>query len=285
MPFPPDLYLIGAQKSGTTTLAYLLSQHPNVCVAKSKEPHFFTANWRKGLAWYQTEFSNSENAICVDASTTYSMAPLSVRNNSRGNKNYLQDVPQRIYSLNPNAKFIYLLRDPVGRTYSAYWHYVTRGREKRKFGEAIRDDRFYLDVSNYYGQLALWLEYFPIESFLFLLFEDLKENPEKVAQECFKFIGVEENIQIHLEEVKNKTIYVNSVGRQFNWVFNRLDRSGFGYFAPSGVREFVNKFTTDSNQASPKMQEQERAFLREYFSQDKHNLELRTGLCLSQWQA
>lgn len=41
MPFPPEVFLIGAQKAGTTTLAYLLSQHPNICVAKNKEPHFF----------------------------------------------------------------------------------------------------------------------------------------------------------------------------------------------------------------------------------------------------
>ena len=41
MSFPPEVYLIGAQKAGTTTLAYLLSQHPNICVAKTKEPHFF----------------------------------------------------------------------------------------------------------------------------------------------------------------------------------------------------------------------------------------------------
>lgn len=285
MSFPPEFYLIGAQKSGTTTLAYLLDQHPNICVAKSKEPHFFTTNWHKGISWYQEEFANYKDTICIDASTTYSMAPLSV-DNSRNTKKYLQGVPERIYSINPNAKFIYLLRDPVERTYSAYWHYVTNGREQRKFREAIGDDYFYLDVSNYYKQLSLWLEYFPIESFLFLLFEDMKKSPVQVAKECFKFIGVDsKNIQVHLEEAKNQSKYVNSVGRQFNRLFKTLDYSGLGYLAPSSGRGFIHKLTTDYNKSLPKMKEKDRLFLREYFSEQKYKLELITGLPLGQWQA
>ncbi len=180
MSFPPEVYLIGAQKAGTTTLAYLLSQHPNICVAKNKEPHYFTGNSGKNLAWYQKQFPNYENTLCIDASTSYSFAPLSSDNSYR-TKNCFHNIPQRIHSLNPNAKLIYLLREPIARTYSGYWHSFNTGREHRSFWEAISNDYFYLDVSNYYGQLTLWLEYFPLESFLFLLFEDLKKNPEQVV--------------------------------------------------------------------------------------------------------
>lgn len=284
MSFPPDFYLIGAQKSGTTTLAYLLSQHPNVCVAKSKEPHFFTTNWCKGLSWYQDEFSNYENVVCIDASTTYSMAPLSVEN-SRSAKKCLHGVPQRIYSINPNAKFIYLLRDPVDRVYSAYWYYIAKGREQQRISKAIRDDYFYLDVSNYYGQLALWLEYFPIESFLFILFEDMKQNYEQVVKDCFKFMELDYKHDIHLEKARNKSRQVNIIGRQFNRVFYTLDRSGFGYVAPSYVRGFIHRITTDYNRVFPKMQEKDRKFLCEYFAEKKHKLALLTKLSLSEWQA
>ena len=285
MTFPPDCYLIGAQKSGTTTLAYLLSKHPNICVAKTKEPHFFTTYWDKGLDWYQTQFSNYQDAVCVDASTTYSMAPLST-NNSRNVKEYLQGVPQKLYSVNPEAKFIYLLRNPVERTYSAYWHYVTKGREFQSFRKAIRNDSFYLDVSNYYGQLSLWLKYFPIESFLFVLFEDLKRQPLKVAKECFEYIGVEsDNVQLDLEEAKNKTRYVNGVGRYFNGLTSSLDHSELGFLVPYQLRKVVSRLTTDSNQKIPKMQGKDRGFLQEYFSEDIYNLELLTGLSLSHWQA
>lgn len=286
MSFPPEIYLIGAQKSGTTTLAYLLSQHPSICVCEPKEPHFFSTNWSKGLAWYQDKFSKYRDAICVDASTTYSMAPLSVQENPSDTRKFLRGVPQRIYSTNPNAKFIYLLRDPVERTYSGYWHRFTNGREQKNFEEAIRNDSFYLDVSNYYGQLELWLEYFPTESFLFLLFEDMKNNPEQVAKDCFKFIGLDlKNTQIQLEEARNKSKYVNSVGRQFNGLFKALDHSGFGYIAPSYIRKIVHQLTIDHNRARPEMREKDRKFLCEYFSGKNYNLELVTSCSLSQWQA
>lgn len=289
MPFPPEYYLIGAQKSGTTTLAYLLSQHPNVCVSNPKEPQFFTYNWNKGLAWYQHKFSNYKDAVCIDASTTYSMAPLTAKTNSRNCQKCFQDVPEKIYSVNPSAKFIYLLRDPVERTYSGYWHNYTRGLEQKSFGKAIKEDSFYLDVSDYYGQVVLWLKYFPIESFLFILFEDMKKAPERVAKDCFKFIGVEsEDIQTRLTEARYRSSHVNVVGRQFNRLFSYLDY--FGLHTPSflsfiSVRKFIRELTTNSERPIPKMREQERIFLCEYFSEKKHKLELLSKLSLNQWQA
>lgn len=284
MSFSPEVYLIGAQKAGTTTLAYLLSQHPHICVAKSKEPHYFTGNSARNLAWYQKQFPNHEN-ICVDASTSYSFAPLS-SNNSYMAKKCFHNIPQRIHFLNPNAKFIYLLREPIARTYSGYWHSFNTGREHRSFLEAINNDHFYLDVSNYYGQLTLWLEYFPLESFLFLLFEDLKKNPEQVVKNCFQFLGLDsENITINLQEHRNKTQNINFVGRRFNRIFKVLDYSGFGFIAPSLVRSFIQEHTLDSAKSMPQTSDQERAFLSNYFTDKNSSLANLTGLNFSQWQS
>ncbi|WP_036478993.1 sulfotransferase domain-containing protein [Myxosarcina sp. GI1] len=283
MPFPPEVYLIGAQKAGTTTLAHLLSQHPNICVAKTKEPHFFSTYWHKGLAWYETQFSNPENAICLDASTTYSMAPLS-DNNSRHKSSNLKDVPQRIYSVNPDAKFIYLLREPVARIYSAYCYYIMNGREYKDFDDAIDSEDFYFDVSNYYQQLALWLEYFPLDSFLFVLFEDMKQNPLETVKKCCRFIGVDTEVPIDIGEPKNKSKHVNAVGRRANRVFRELDYSGFGYLAPSFLRKSVGKLTTDDSKSFPKLSAAKQALLREHFLESNRKLELLTGLNLDRWR-
>ncbi len=285
MSFPPEVYLIGAQKAGTTTLAYLLSQHPNICVAKSKEPHYFTGNSGKNLAWYQKQFPNYENTLCVDASTSYSFAPLSSNNSYRAKKCF-HNIPQRIYSLNPHAKLIYLLREPIARTYSGYWHSFNTGREHRSFWEAISNDYFYLDVSNYYGQLTLWLEYFPLESFLFLLFEDLKQNPEQVVKNCFKFLELDsENIPLNVQEHRNKTQNVNFVGRKFNRIFKKLDYSGLGFMAPSLVRSFIQEHTMNSAENLPQTSDKEQAFLCKYFTDKNSSLASLTGLSLSEWQS
>lgn len=285
MSFPPEVYLIGAQKAGTTTLACLLAQHPDICVARNKEPHYFTGNSGKNLAWYEKQFPHHKNTLCIDASTSYSFAPLSA-DNSYMAKECFHNIPQRIYDLNPKAKFIYLLREPIARTYSGYWHSFNTGREHRSFFDAIKNDYFYLDVSDYYGQLSLWLQYFPLESFHFLLFEDLKKNPEQVVKRCFKFLELDsENIMLNVQEHRNKTQNVNFVGRKCNRIFKQLDYSGFGFLAPSLVRNFIKEHTINCDQQPIHNSDWEREFLCEYFTDRNRNLANLTGLSLSQWNS
>lgn len=284
MTFPPDIYLIGAQKSGTTTLAYWLSQHPQLCVSDPKEPHFFSRNWSKGLTWYQSKFSNYQNAICIDASVSYSAAPLSVTGDRiPGNFKSRMGVPQRLHSINPDAKFIYLLRNPIQRTYSSYCMSVNLGREGRCFADAIKSDTQFIDMSDYYGQLSLWLEYFPLESFRFLLFEDLIQTPQQVVKQCLDFMGVKSEGFQFQPEAKNQTRCLNKVGRKFRKFCFQLDDSERGYLIPSLLREVVFSLTTNA-QGFPKMQPQERNFLQEYFAEKKSKLQQLTGLSLHQWQ-
>lgn len=282
MSFSPDVFLIGAQKAGTTSLAYLLAQHPGICVSNPKEPHFFTRNWNKGLAWYQERFSNY-NAICIDASVTSTQALLSNNPNASHAGKSFQGVPKRVYAFNSNAKFIYLLREPVERTYSAYWWRVNLGFEFNRFAEAIQKDSVYLDTSNYYGQLCLWLEYFPIESFLFVLFDDLKKTPEQVAKNCFQFLGVDsENCQIH-PEIKNKTIRRNAFGRWVYKFIRKLNKAGKGYLIPAVVKDFLPLITTNYK-GIPPISEKDRVWLQEYFSEKNRNFEMLTGFSLDKWQ-
>ena len=75
MAFPPQAFIIGAQRSGTTSLAFLLNQHPMIALAEPKEPNFLTMNWENGIDWYRSCFSR-EDAILLDASVSYSMAKI-----------------------------------------------------------------------------------------------------------------------------------------------------------------------------------------------------------------
>ena len=68
--------MIGAAKSGTTSLAHLLDQHPHLTVAEPKEPDFYTRHWGLGLDWYRQTFAGAEGDLLLDASTSYSSAPL-----------------------------------------------------------------------------------------------------------------------------------------------------------------------------------------------------------------
>jgi hypothetical protein len=294
MRFPPEVYLIGAQKAGTTTLAYLLNQHPRITVSRPKEPHFFSHNRDKVLDWYREMFSGPPDSVLLDASTTYSMAPLKSKEGDSWPGSRYEGVPERVFSINPHARFIYSLRDPVERTYSGYWHYVRTGSEYREFGATLRNGSTrYLDVSDYYGQLLLWLEYFPLDSFLFILFEDMKESPERTAKECFEFIlgkGTDAPA-VRLDGVHNRSHVNPRVARRINRASRRIAKSltPLKPVVPKVIRSSVNNAirnaTMSGSRPSPAMEKEDRNFLVQYFYERNRNLQHLISVSLDKWQA
>jgi hypothetical protein len=285
MSFPPESYLIGAQKAGTTTLAYLLNQHPHVTIGQTKESHFFTDQWRKGLDWYRKQYPDSSNALCMDASTSYSMAPLT-RGWKYRDPSVYENVPAKVHSLSPHAKFIYLLRNPVDRTYSGYWQDVRTDVTSEDFRTALQIDPFYLDVSDYHGQLLRWLEFFPLSSFHVVFLEELKERPHQVVDECLRFLGVPRGTTaIALESAQNPTHEVGWVGRKLNQLeiaFPGL-RAVLKSAVPGRIKKHVFRVKAGAGPI-PKMAPEDRRFLVEYFREKNANLERLIGRPLDGWR-
>lgn len=292
MAFPPDVYLIGAAKAGTSTLANLLDQHPRVVVSQPKEPHFFTLNWDMGLDWYASKFPESAHSVCIDASTTYSMVPLTDNRSGWLDYDKYVGVPEKVFSISPNARFIYILRNPISRTYSAYWADIRGGNEKRDFRTTIRENSFYLDVSDYHGQLSVWLKCFPLERFFFALFEDLTEGPELVARECLSFLGEEEPVELRMERPLNTGYQGTRVGRGVNRLVNSSLRNYPRVWdalvtlqsnTPESIRTRVDKLRRGSKPI-PTINDEDRKFLSEYFRDKNQALERLIGIPLDRWQ-
>lgn len=189
--FPPQVYLIGAQKAGTTYLANLLGAQPGLCVANPKEPDFYTRHRERGLVWYRERFAKPEDCLLLDASTSYTAAPLAgYEAASAGAQSHYADVPQAIRAVAPAARFIYLVRNPAARVHSAYWHEVRAGNERLPIEQALAADSHYLRTTDYLGQLQLYLEHFSREAFLILRFEDLIKAPLVTLQASCEFLGL-----------------------------------------------------------------------------------------------
>ena len=285
MSFPPESYLIGAQKAGTTTLAYLLNQHPLLTIGQTKEPHFFTDNWSKGLDWYRKQYPESGSALCLDASTSYSMAPLTPGWKYRNPEDF-ENIPAKVHALRPEARFIYLLRDPVDRTYSGYWQDVRTDVTSEAFRDALQTDPFYLDVSDYHGQLLRWLEYFPLSSFHFVLLEELKERPQQVVDECLAFLGIPRGTDpIALDSAQNQTHDVGWVGRRLNALEIAYPglRAVLKSTLPTRVKTLFFRVKAGSGPI-PKMGEADRRFLVEHFRERNENLEKLIGKSLHGWR-
>lgn len=183
----PMAFLLGAQKSGTTSLATCLDQHPHIALSSPKEPEYFSTNIDLGEQWYDSLFKKPGARIRLDASTSYTLLPT----DEREQETVHALVPTRIFSRFPDAQFIYILRDPVKRAWSAYWHEQIKGREQRSFREAIEEDPQYLGTSHYGERIQPFVDCFGAESIHFVDFEQLKTDPCQVAASCAQFLGIE----------------------------------------------------------------------------------------------
>ena len=125
--------------------------------------------------------------MLLDASQSYTMAPGPAF--VAGSEAWAP--PARVKSLTPDARLVYIVRDPADRFVSHYWHERRAGREDRPIEAAIDDPRYYFFASFAFAQIRLWLDHFPREQFLFLRFDETAADPAAAAIRCAAFLGVD----------------------------------------------------------------------------------------------
>ena len=217
----PHFVIIGAAKCGTGSLYQYISDHPNVIYAHTKEIHYFDRNYSKGIDWYRSNFpflskvapdspKPEKRIITGEATPAYMFVP---------------DIPQKMAEINPGAKLIMILRNPVTRSYSHYQMSVRKKRRTISFEETIKQEletfrktapdpsglpippfdlKAILQRSIYYNQIERWLEYYPKEQILFLKSEDFFNNTAEVIQTVFDYL--------ELPPFTNKLFYVDNPG-------------------------------------------------------------------------
>lgn len=195
----PNFLLIGAARCGTTSLYKILQSHEDVYLPQSKrpEPHFFLKNdeYQKGLCYYECRyFPKSCDAIAIgEASTSYIFGP---------------HVPARVAQSIPTVKSIALLRNPIDRAFSGYWHTVKSGLEKLSFEDALEQEEKRAETANsglateiqpfayaargdYHKQIMRWCKHFPRESLELIIFDDFLEKPNVVLLRLANFLGID----------------------------------------------------------------------------------------------
>lgn len=180
-PLLPHFIIIGAMKSGTTTLYRHLALHPDVDMSRDKETDFFVAekNWPRGREWYGAQFTRA-GAVRGEASPNYAKC------------RDFTGVPERMAELCPDVRLIYILRDPVKRAESQFSHSVVMGALPPDLTgfETSHEYAHILDSSLYAHQLELYLKHFPREAILILDFDELVRDPQSVMDQITDHIGV-----------------------------------------------------------------------------------------------
>ena len=167
----PNFIIIGGQKCGTTFLYRYLAEHPHIASATRKEVHFFDMHFDEGLDWYMNHWPGADDhAHLGEATPSYLYQPEAV---------------ERIAATLPSALLLVMLRNPMDRAYSHYWHNYSRGRETLSFAEAVAaepdriarggEDRHvfsYVDRGRYGPQLDHLFRHVDEERVLVQTFED-----------------------------------------------------------------------------------------------------------------
>lgn len=177
----PNFLIVGAAKAGTTTTTALLQRHPEVFMADSKEPRFFTQNWHRGLQWYRQLFEGAEDHTAVgEASVAYTNAPRR------------SEAPRRIAESLGEIKYIYLVRHPIERMISHYKHALVHRwiPKETTFAEALELEPQIKHCSRYHYQFQQYKPFTRPDQWHIVVFERLVEDPQTVANEIFDFLGV-----------------------------------------------------------------------------------------------
>ena len=197
----PNLVIIGAAKCGTTSLHRYLGEHPEVYMAVPRDHplkamrFFWADDWRERQAWYESHFDVPEpvRGEATPAYTAFAHHP---------------GVPERMHELIPEAKLIYLVRDPIERVLS---HWVQRRADldatpfERYMDEYEAPDNPIVCPSRYWTQVQQYLPFYDPSQILIIDQHELKTQRAEVMRQVFRFVGVDDSFESPEFEVERNT--------------------------------------------------------------------------------
>jgi len=212
----PNFFILGAAKSGTTALYYLLGKHPQVHLSTPKEPYFFEDEYERGPDYYWRTYyaAGWRGQALVGEARVANL--------------YLPYVPQRIHQTVPDARLVVILRNPIDRAFSHWWMQRSKGMEAKTFQDTLRENHsnivsgltiespdaealwranmapkpnhlgvrtcslpIMLEAGYYAKQLERYLRYFPRSQLCVLFFDDFSRAPLDTTRLLFEFLGLD----------------------------------------------------------------------------------------------
>jgi len=296
----PNFFIIGAAKSGTSSLYMYLKQHPEIYMSPVKEPHYFSFDDETKLTkgpgdpinkaitdfnQYQALFDkvSCEKAI-GEASTSYLYRP---------------EAPIRIHALLPEAKLIAVLRNPIERAFSAYMHVVRDRREtSENFLDALSREEerkaagwepiwHFSSVGLYAEQLSRYFALFPKDQLQIYLYEELQENQTALVRKVFQFLEVDDSF------IPESSMRYNVTGEQKSKIYHSI--TDWLFTQPNPIRWFSRKVLPDiwrgnvaswmrqRNLKKHQIPQTERNILVEYFRKEIKELQSLINKDLSHW--
>ncbi len=296
----PNFLIIGAAKSGTTSLYYYLKQHPQIYASPVKEPSFFAFEGEEptlcgpdnqrapvirglttNLKTYQSLFDGVSSETAVGEASTWHL--------------YSPKAPERIHHYIPDVKLIAILRHPVERAYSGFLHRVRDGLEPiSDFAQALQaeENRIqnnwgliwrYTHTGFYYAQLKRYFDLFDPGQIKVCLYRDYRSNPVNFCKDIFRFLDIDDtfvpdtSIKFNVSGVpKSKKLHSFLAGRN-------LIKDVLKPLLPFKWRKRIVIGLQSSNLVKPPLSPQVRQQLAEVYREDISKLQDLIRQDLSEW--
>jgi hypothetical protein len=303
----PNFFIAGAARSGTTSLARYLEEHPQVFMSPIKEPGYFArdiipnfgfSNWnrnQRGLArylngpmnkprggcvldWgsYLKLFRNISNEVAVgEASTAYLISP---------------EAPADIRAAIPHARIILMLRSHAERAFSTYRMLCRNGRLRASFSDVLRSEgsgdlakwrRLILETRRIAPGVERFLGTFPRDQIRWYFYEEFSSDPLTVMRSVYEFLGVDSSFKPDVKRRHNEGVLPRVP------LAHRLAHAtGFSEFAgsmvPRRIRPVFRRILFHTN-AHQNLTSEDRAILVDYFRDDIEKLSRLVERDLSHW--
>jgi Sulfotransferase domain len=277
----PNLIIIGGLKCGTTSIHHYLGLHPEIQMSKPKELNFFVEelNWDLGLDWYASRFDDRAG-VRGESSPHYTNLPR------------FGGVARRVYEHCPDARLIYMVRDPIKRILSHWVHATGAGYESREMVATLSEPgSSYIQRSMYWMQLQPYLERFDRAQIEIFTQEELQAEREATMRKAFAFAGVDEGFtseQFGREWEKSAA----KQGDKYQLMERLIKLPGFRSFdrnfdrLPESMRWLVEKVVHDPEKPpapKPKLPDDLFETLRSGFGEDVAALQRFAGREFAGW--
>ncbi len=278
--------IIGAGRSGTTTLYQYLEKHSDVCFSDIKEVHYFSVEdlYQRGEDYYHSFWQHCKEERIKIAADTYLLID--------------KNAPQRIAEYNPEMKIIIILRNPVERAWSSFQYAKNNGyiSDNKSFIQSINEEESHISNSDitvqnnlcnvwqsmYYEHISYWSEFFPRDNILILKTSDLKNNTTHLLNQLSDFLNIDE-FEIEDADIKaNKSAEAKSKALQ-QFLLNRNNplRTVLRKILPekikqkilhSGITEKLSSINRKETSYTP-ISEEDRKYVDELLKKDINRLE------------
>jgi len=273
-----DVILSGNMRSGTTSLNYYCSQHPEIYTPEEKETRFFEEDerYQKGINEYLRFFTSYDGDEKVASFV---------------GRPYKEEVPRRIERDLGSVQFVFIVRNPVEWVHSMYYFGMSVGIfdvSRISFGEFIRSSEhkwsdIIMSHAKHLNYLRRYEERFGSESMICILLGDLAEHPHQTMSDVYDFIGVDSRFSPNVD-VQNRTQNVRfpKMHRIVQTLWTPM-KNVLPAGALSSIRSVVKNTLFSADAERPDMSKADRAYLNRYYDEHNRRLEQWLGRDLTHW--